>query len=437
MIGVSQSDSEKLKVEIDATPQVSAISVLVCSDVLAVATSVFLNRLIFSSIDSATSLQLLVGALSFGMGLAAVGLYPGRGVWGPARIRLRALMAAIAFVSPALAGLLVNQDGTNLGIAQCLLVGILVFLLSSFYEHIAIAIADHYALWRSPAFFSGDAAFAQRIRGDLKIFPELGLQFESKANVDSTGLELAAVKWPGLRAVSAFVLDSRSKLPLYHPVGYVSMFNHQGCKAKIARIVKRLIDVIGAIAALFFLAPIIGGVSLLVYLADGKPIFFCQKRRGLNGKLFSVWKFRSMYRDAEDRLQEMLAEDAAAREEFEKHFKLRNDPRVLPSIGHFIRSTSLDEIPQLWNVVKGEMSLVGPRPFPDNHLNAFLPEFRDVRCSVVPGLSGLWQVTTRSNGDVNDQEYLDRAYIEGWSLWLDFYIIFRTPIALLSGHGAM
>jgi len=142
-----------------------------------------------------------------------------------------------------------------------------------------------------------------------------------------------------------------------------------------------------------------------------------------------------MHPDAEAHLTRVLA-SPQVRAEWARHFKLRKDARILPGVGRFLRRTSFDELPQLWSVLKGEMSLVGPRPFPRYHLEGFGPRFRALRSRVKPGLTGLWQVSDRADGGLEVQEALDTYYIRNWSLWLDLYILARTVRAVLFPKGA-
>jgi len=202
------------------------------------------------------------------------------------------------------------------------------------------------------------------------------------------------------------------------------------------RAVKRALDLaIGAIA-LALAAPVIGCAIAIVRLIDGGPAFFVQDRAGQDGRRIAVLKIRTMRRDAEARLEQHLEADPALRQEWEARFKLTNDPRLLPVVGRFFRRFSIDELPQLISVVSGEMSLVGPRPFPDYHLSQFSPAFRELRERVRPGITGLWQITVRSAGSIEEQEALDSYYIRNWSVWMDIYVLSRTVVAVASGRGA-
>ena len=207
-------------------------------------------------------------------------------------------------------------------------------------------------------------------------------------------------------------------------------------EAWFARTVKRAIDLALLVPAVLVAVPLVllGAIAVMI-VSPGSP-FFMQRREGLGGRTIEVWKLRTMYHDADRLLERHLEADPEAREEWQRCFKLKRDPRLLPGIGSFLRRTSIDELPQLWSIAKGEMSFVGPRPFPEYHLDQFDPAFRTLRRSVLPGLTGLWQVSARSDGDLAVQQALDEYYIRNWSLWLDIALIARTPLALLSSRGA-
>ena len=202
------------------------------------------------------------------------------------------------------------------------------------------------------------------------------------------------------------------------------------------RMLKRGLDAVLSSIALLVSMPLFLIAALWIKRVSPGPAFYCQEREGEGGQLIRVLKLRTMYPDAERMLESYLAEHAEARLEWERFCKLRRDPRVLPGVGAFLRQTSLDELPQLWNVLRGEMSMVGPRPFPRYHNQRFDPTFRRLRLHVAPGLTGLWQVTARSDGDLEMQAALDSYYIRNWSPWLDLYILIRTIHILCTRKGA-
>lgn len=198
--------------------------------------------------------------------------------------------------------------------------------------------------------------------------------------------------------------------------------------------IKRCIDIF---LILFFspiLVPVFILLMLLTKLTSRGPIFYGHKRVGKNGKEFKCWKFRSMCIDADKKLEEILAKNPQMREEWEKERKFQNDPRVT-KFGKFLRKTSLDELPQLINILLGQMSFVGPRPVTEPELERY-GQFRDYVLSVTPGLSGMWQTSGRSDTDYEERIMLDLYYIQNWSIWLDIWILIKTVYVVVKGRGA-
>jgi lipopolysaccharide/colanic/teichoic acid biosynthesis glycosyltransferase len=199
--------------------------------------------------------------------------------------------------------------------------------------------------------------------------------------------------------------------------------------------VKRSMDVVGALGGLIFLAPVLALVAILIRLDSRGPVIFRQQRVGLCGRSFWCLKFRTMVADAESRL---LALEAQNEVSCGVLFKIKNDPRVTP-LGRFLRRTSLDELPQLWNILVGEMSLVGPRPLQyrdSEKLEALDAEGYVRRLTVLPGLSGPWQVAGRSELDSGQMLDLDLEYVENWSIALDLELLVKTIGVVLACRGA-
>jgi exopolysaccharide production protein ExoY len=196
----------------------------------------------------------------------------------------------------------------------------------------------------------------------------------------------------------------------------------------------RFLDILIATALLVFLAPVMALVAVGVKVQDGGPVAFGQPRIGRDGRHFRCLKFRSMVIDAEDRLDHLLASDAEARDEWSVYRKLRRDPRVTP-LGSFLRKSSLDELPQLFNVLRGEMSLVGPRPIVPSEAPLYgrwLRHYKTVR----PGITGLWQVSGRNHTSYRRRVALDVLYAKRRSLALDLAILLKTIPAVLLTEGS-
>jgi len=202
----------------------------------------------------------------------------------------------------------------------------------------------------------------------------------------------------------------------------------------VPRLLKRLMDLACGLILLALTAPLALLVAALVLLTSRGPAFYSQVRLGRRGEPFRMWKFRTMYRDADDLLNACLERCPEARREWELRHKLRQDRRVTP-VGRVLRRLSLDELPQLWNVVRGEMSLVGPRPIVAEEVHAYGEPF-SLYTRVRPGLTGLWQVSGRNAVPFDDRVELDAFYVRNWSVWLDLFILLRTARAVLSAEGA-
>ncbi len=202
------------------------------------------------------------------------------------------------------------------------------------------------------------------------------------------------------------------------------------------RVLKRAIDIVGALFAQVVALPMVAAAALAIKIRDPGPVFYRQTREGLHGEPIEVLKLRTMQVDAENILELHLESSPEARAEWESRFKLTDDPRLIPGIGRFLRRWSIDELPQFWQVLRGDMSLVGPRPFPPYHLRLYESAGLELRRQVRPGLTGLWQVMSRSDAEVTEQQGYDSYYIRNWSIWMDLYIMARTITAVLGGRGA-
>jgi Undecaprenyl-phosphate galactose phosphotransferase WbaP len=199
-------------------------------------------------------------------------------------------------------------------------------------------------------------------------------------------------------------------------------------------VVKRFCDVFLVLISMPVMLPVLGIVSAVVMLSSPGPVFYSHRRTRKGGAFFSMWKFRTMCVNSAEVLENYLAQHPEARIEWNKTHKLRNDPRVT-RLGVFLRRYSLDELPQLWNVLRGQMSLVGPRPIVAAEVEKYGDHF-DCYCRVKPGLTGLWQVSGRSELSYDARVALDCAYVEHWTLSKDFLILLKTFSSVVNQDGA-
>lgn len=219
--------------------------------------------------------------------------------------------------------------------------------------------------------------------------------------------------------------EDRAKLRRSEEVVAEKNYNRPGY-----HVAKRLIDILLSAVGLILLSPVFLIVTIAVWLTSGWPVTFKQKRVGHHRQLFHIIKFRSMVKNAE----EILKSRPDLLEEYKKNFKIENDPRI-SKVGAFLRKSSLDEIPQLFNVLIGDMTLVGPRPIVEPELEKYGAAV-DMYLSMKPGCTGLWQCSGRSNTTYEERVALDREYFERASVWFDLQILFRTVLAIVSSKGA-
>lgn len=243
-----------------------------------------------------------------------------------------------------------------------------------------------------------------------------------------------------LKVFSHLLLLPDSELPSVCGSYPVTIGNHWALeisnhlKMRLYRWEKILVEICIICIVLPLLVPLCFVIALLIKLTSPGPVFYRAKRLGMAGKPIRVLKFRTMYKDADTMLEQILEENPEMKKEWEERFKLQKDPRVTP-LGRFLRQTSLDELPQFWNVLRGEMAIIGPRPIVTKEICYYGEDF-SIFSQVKPGISGLWQVSGRSSTSYETRVKLDVYYVANWSIWLDYYIFMNTVIAVLLRKGA-
>lgn len=285
--------------------------------------------------------------------------------------------------------------------------------------------------------------------------PQLGRFADAKRVIRKTGIQLVLVSAPGLTQDAteqiiyelqplvrhiAFIPDMGS-IPLSTMEmdslidGHVVMLRmRNNLKNRWNRFVKFTFDWLLTLVGTIVISPFLLGIALWIRHDSPGPVIFKHKRIGKNGKEFYCYKFRSMVSDADERLQKLLATDPQARLEWHWDFKLKNDPRITKS-GKFLRKTSLDELPQIFNVLKGEMSLVGPRPIIADEVSYYGKYIEDYYM-VRPGITGMWQTSGRSDTGYKERVELDSWYVRNWNIWFDVVLLWRTMKVVVRGKGA-
>jgi Undecaprenyl-phosphate galactose phosphotransferase WbaP len=460
--------------------RVARTTVLAAADLLALAVAAAAAYLLYALPVLEQSITVYVGLapllLLFIAGYAQAGLYPGFGL-GPVET-LRRLTYVTAFGFLVLAGFafalkLPPLYYSRVSFALALVFSVLALPLARALVWLA---AGRREWWREPVVVVGTGARAVRAIRSIQASDHLGYRpvgvlaprphtagvaiegvpvcggLESAASLAARGIRVALLEID--QSLDPAIVD-RLQRHFHHVVllrefddlpvegiqirnlgGVVGIEYTNNLLIHRNRIVKRALDIVLGIAALVVAAPFIAIAVALVKAIDRGPAFFRQRRSGLDGETITVPKIRTMRVDAEDYLEEQLEANPDLRAEWQNGYKLKRDPRLIPIVGRAFRRFSIDELPQLWTVVIGRMSLVGPRPFPDYHLQQFPPAFLELRRRVRPGLTGLWQVTVRSEGGIEKQQAFDTYYIRNWSVWLDLYVLARTIAAVASGRGA-
>lgn len=292
-------------------------------------------------------------------------------------------------------------------------------------------------------------------KGILEKYPVLGGFADAEKVIAETGVKRVFIAAPGLKDYDLGMLVYRIQTLVENmgvitnlvgvPTGTVeaeTIFNERLLMLRLKnnlarpfnRFIKTVVDYALTIIGTIAISPVLLFIALWIYYDSPGPVIFRHMRVGKDGKLFPCYKFRSMCIKADEKLKELLQNDAEARAEWEKDFKLKNDPRITRS-GAFLRKTSLDELPQLFNVLRGEMSLVGPRPIVKEELARY-GEFVDDYLMVKPGITGMWQVNGRSDTTYDERVHMDSWYVRNWNVWLDFMLVWRTIKAVVAGKGA-
>ncbi len=459
-----------------------ATAALVSIDVLALELSLLLGCLVRLFLHSLFPIALqgpqyqglALGVLTLPLAYYWVGLYPGYGVGAVQRIRSRVYATAFIFAMLLMWNSALYKGQWSRGVLMLTMVFALV--LAPALEAPLRRFLIKRGICGVPVIVLGAGRTGAKVAKTLQNERDLGLilvgMLDDDPNKWGTSIhgvrvlgplssveafvgraKVALVAIPGMRGEQlSYLVESLSfpnviVVPDLHGLqslwitsrdigGMLGLELKKNLLVRSNRMLKRALDAAISVPAFLLSLPLLAACAAWIKIVSPGSPFFIQERSGKGGAQIRIYKLRTMYPDAEILLSAYLDENPDEKTSWFRYYKLKKDPRILPGIGWFLRRYSLDELPQLWNVLRGDISLVGPRPLPGYHLNSFPEGFRSLRASVMPGLTGLWQVSERSDGDLEVQQTQDTYYIRNWSLWLDLYILLRTILTVLSPSGA-
>lgn len=406
------------------------------------------------SIPGEMLLQILTAVSVIPVAFAVAGLYPAYGTTPVERLRLRTLIVTGGFALLIAFDYLAQDGRWSRGLL--LAAAVLSIVATPLGAALARVVLARSSGWGAPAILCGKparrAAFAEALRRN----PDLGWRpvaecdaLEAAAASDGTAEllivlqdevgaapELQDLPFARVVFVPAFEGGQSLWVSVRDIGGALALESRRNLLLARNRRMKRCVDWALALV-LAPLALVLAGLgALAVRIVSPGPALYRQIREGADGRPFGMWKLRTMRVDADGDIDRVLADSADARAEWSRHMKLRDDPRIIPGVGQFLRRFSIDELPQLLNVLAGQMSLVGPRPLPAYHAERLRPEIRRLRGRVLPGITGLWQVAGRSESDLEKQQYLDAYYVRNWSIWLDIHVLAATLRTVLLARGA-
>lgn len=421
-------------------------------------------------------IKLWPALLLFVVGNSVAGLYPGTNFLTPEEIRRLSYTTTLVFLVLAVS-LFLSKGSDQYSRVTFVLAWLLALVLVPSFRKVVRALFLRRGWWGQAIAILGAGKTGEMVINMMRDWPSMGLKpivvlddnpskHGELAGVPvvgpldlapeiakKLGVRRAVIAMPGVDRQQLLKLVERHSHSFPHLLVVPDLFGfsslwvdardlggvlglevRQNLMSRSSRILKRASDIVATVVFSVFAIPLVALIAMLIKITSSGSVFFGHTRIGHNGRPFTAWKFRSMCRDAQDVLTQYLDKHPELRAEWERDQKLKDDPRIT-WVGRILRRTSLDEIPQLWNILRGEMSLVGPRPIIADEVPRYGEAF-ELYSKVKPGLTGMWQVFGRNSTTYERRVVLDSYYVRNWSVWLDVYILARTIRVVLGGKGA-